>query len=385
MPAAIPILLTPGPLMTSGRTKSAMLRDWGPRDSEFIALNRAVRDRLADLVGGIGTHTTVPMPGSGTLAMEAMLDSFVPHDGKVLVLVNGVYSARMVDMCRYGGRAHVAYETPADTPPDPAEVEARLAADAAITHVAMVDCETTSGILNPLPEVAAAVARQNRGLLLDSVSGLGAVPIDVREAPFDALAASPAKCLEGVPGMSFVIAREAALAACSGNARALSLDLYDQWRSMEQDGRWRFTPPTHVMAALLSALDQLDEEGGVACRAMRYRRNCRLLVEGLRAIGFETLLPDPLQGPVIVTAYAPADPRFDYTRFYGGLRKKGYIIAPGKVVGADTFRIACIGQIGEVEIRGALDAIRRTLSELGVTDCRRAMVPRPAASALTVR
>ncbi|HMK68397.1 MAG TPA: 2-aminoethylphosphonate--pyruvate transaminase, partial [Stellaceae bacterium] len=291
MAPAVPFLLTPGPLTTTDETKRAMLRDWGSRDTDFIALNKWVRERLVALIEGQGTHVAVPMQGSGTFAVEAMLGTFVPRDGKLLLLVNGAYGRRMAQMCRYYGRAHTIYETPEDTPPNPAEVDARLAADPAITHVAVVHCETTSGILNPVAEIGAVVARRGRRFLIDAMSGFGALPLSARSLQFDAVAASANKCLEGVPGVGFVVARKAALESCEGNAGSLSLDLYDQWRALERNGQWRFTPPTHVIAAFARAMEQHEAEGGVAGRGARYSRNCRILIEGLRALGFETLLP----------------------------------------------------------------------------------------------
>jgi len=380
MVPATPLLLTPGPLTTSDETKRAMLRDWGSRDTDFIALNRHVREQLVILAGGLGTHVAVPLQGSGTFAVEAMLGTFVPRAGKLLILANGAYGRRMAQMSRYSGRAHAVYETAEETPPAPSEVSRRLAEDPAITHVAIVQCETTSGILNPVAEVASVVAKHGRRLLIDAMSAFGALPIDAREIQFDALAASANKCLEGVPGIGFVIAREAALAECEGNAPALSLDLHDQWRAMERTGQWRFTPPTHVLAAFASALDQHKREGGTAGRGARYRQNCKILIEGLHDLGFETLLPAPLQAPIIVTVHTPADPRFQFERFYDTLREKGYVIYPGKLTVADTFRIGCIGALGEAEMRGALEAIGRTLREFGVTRCGRA-VPARVASA----
>jgi len=339
-----------------------------------------VRERLVALAGGGGTHVAVPLQGSGTFAVEAMLGTFVPRAGKLLILANGAYGRRMAQMCRYSGRAHAVYETAEDMPPAPSEVGRRLAEDPGITHVAIVHCETTSGILNPVAEVASVVARHGRRLLIDAMSAFGALRVDAREIQFDALAASANKCLEGVPGIGFVIAREAALAECEGNAPALSLDLHDQWRAMERNGQWRFTPPTHVLAAFGSALEQHQAEGGIAGRGARYRRNCGILIEGLRGLGFETLLPERLQAPIIVTVHTPADPRFKFERFYESLREKGYVIYPGKLTVADTFRIGCIGALGEAEMRGALEAIGRTLGEFGVTQCGRA-VPARVASA----
>jgi 2-aminoethylphosphonate-pyruvate transaminase len=378
MPPETPFLLTPGPLTTTAATKQAMLRDWGSRDAAFIALNRRVRERLVELAGGVGTHVAVPLQGSGSFSVEAMLATFVPKQGKLLILVNGAYGKRMIQMCRYSGRAHLAYETAEDVPPDLGEVDRRLAKDASITHVAMVHCETTSGILNPVADMAELVAKRGRRFLVDGMSAFGALPLDASKVPFDALAASANKCLEGVPGMGFVIARKAALAECAGNATSLSLDLHDQWQAMEKNGQWRFTPPTHVIAAFARALEQHEAEGGVAGRGARYRSNCAILIGGLRALGFETLLPERLQAPIIVTVHMPSDPRFQFEPFYDSLSRKGYVIYPGKLTVADTFRIGCIGALGEAEMRGALDAIRATLAELGVERCGPAAAARAA-------
>jgi len=364
-----PWLLTPGPLTTSATVKQAMLHDYGSRDGRFIALNRQVRERLVELIEGGDEFVCVPLQGSGTFVVEAMLGTLVPEDGKLLILVNGAYGERMSRMCLYMNRVAARLDWPEDRPVDPAEVDRVLAEDPGISHVAVVHCETTSGILNPLAEVAAVVARHGRRLLIDAMSALGALPLSSREIPFDAVAASSNKCLEGVPGMGFCVVRRATLAACKGNAPSLSLDLHDQWAAMEKSAQWRFTPPVQVIAAFKQALDEHDREGGVAGRGARYRENCRILVDGMRALGFRTLLPDALQAPIIVTFHMPQDDRFDFEVFYDRLRERGFVIYPGKLTVAPTFRIGCIGRLGASEMRGALAAIRETLEELGVTNC----------------
>jgi len=363
-----PWLLTPGPLTTAESTKRAMLHDWGSRDSAFIAMTARVRRRLVEIAGG-GDLVAVPLQGSGTFVVEAALGTFVPRTGKVLILVNGAYGTRMARICQVMGRAHATLETPEDVPPAPAAVDSALAADPAITHVAVVHCETTSGILNPVCGVAEVVAARGRRLLLDAMSAFGALPVDMGTLGCDAVMASSNKCLEGVPGIGFIVARGAALAECEGNAHSVSLDLHDQWRYVERTGQWRFTAPTHVLAALDHALELFVAEGGVAGRGARYARNCRVLVDGLRALGFETLLPDHLQAPIIVTVRTPADPRFRFETFYEALSRRGYVIYPGKLTVADSFRVGCIGRLGEAEMRGALGAMRVTLEEMGVTDC----------------
>jgi 2-aminoethylphosphonate-pyruvate transaminase len=364
-----PFLLTPGPLTTTRATKEAMLRDWGSRDAEFIAMNARVRARLLELVHGEGSHVCVPLQGSGTFIVEAMIGTLVPPAGKLLVLVNGAYGRRMVRICEYYRRACVVQEAAEDQPVDPAALDAALAGDSAVSHVVVVHCETTSGVLNPVEEIAAVTARRGRRLLVDAMSAFGAIGLDARRVVFDAMVASANKCLEGVPGVGFAIVRRDALEEARGQAPSLSLDLHDQWASMEKTGQWRFTPPTHVIAALDRALEQHAAEGGVAGRGGRYRRNCDLLVSGLRAMGFATLLPDRLQAPIIVTVRMPADPRFDFETFYQALSGRGYVIYPGKLTVADSFRIGCIGALDEPEMRGVLAAIREVVVELGVTSC----------------
>jgi len=362
-----PYLFTPGPLTTSLTTKEAMLHDWGSRDADFIRINRRVRDRLVELAGGAGTHVCVPLQGSGTFIVEAMIGTLVPPAGKLLALVNGAYGKRMVRMCEYYRRACAVIEAPEDQAVDPAALDAALAGDPTITHVVVVHCETTSGVLNPVEAIAAVTARHGRRLLVDAMSAFGALPLDAAQTPFDAAAASANKCLEGVPGIGFAIVRRAALEAAKGNAPSLSLDLHDQWVNMEKTGQWRFTPPTHVMAALDQALSEHAAEGGVAGRGARYAANCRILRHGLRAMGFETLLPEALQAPIIVTVRMPADPRFDFETFYERLSQRGFVIYPGKLTVADSFRIGCIGRLGEAEMCGVLDAIRDIVGEMGVT------------------
>ena len=363
-----PYLLTPGPLTTSDTVKEAMLRDWGSRDRAFIAMNRQMCDRLVALAGAQQSHVCVPLQGSGTFTVEATIATLVPSDGKLLVLVNGAYGTRMVQICRVMGRAVEALEWPEDQCVDPAALKTRLESDTTITHVAVVHCETTSGILNPIEAVAEVVSDRGLALIIDSMSAFGALPLDAGKVPFAAVAASSNKCLEGVPGMGFSLIRRDLLENCQGNATSLSLDLYAQWKGFEQNGQWRFTPPTQVIAAFMRALDEHQAEGGVAGRGARYARNHAVLVEGMEALGFRCLLPKHVQAPIIVTFHMPADPRFDFADFYERLSDKGFLIYPGKLTVADSFRVGCIGRLGEKQMREALEAISAVLDEMGVED-----------------
>jgi len=363
-----PLLLTPGPLTTSAAVKQAMVHDWGSRDAEFLRINRMVLDRIAELAGAAGTHVTVPVQGSGTFAVEAMITSFVPRTGKLLVLINGAYGQRALRIAQIAGRAALALETPEDTSPDLATLDRLLADDPAISHVFAVHCETTSGILNPIAEIADLVARHGRRLLVDSMSAFGALEIDARRVQYDALAASSNKCLEGVPGLGFVVCRSEVLAQCKGNATTLVLDLHDQAEAFARSGQYRFTPPIHVIVALGKAIEEHAAEGGVAGRGRRYRENARVLIDGMRAMGFRTLLGDRLQAPIIVTFHMPTDPKFVFQRFYDGLKDRGYVIYPGKLTVADSFRMGCIGRLYPDHMKGALAAVREVLDELRVSN-----------------
>jgi len=365
-PSGDPWLLTPGPLTTSPAVKEAARHDYGSRDRHFIEINRQVREWLVAIAGGEGTHVCVPLQGSGTFVVEAMLGTFVPRDGVVLILANGAYGHRMAKICEVAGRRFALLETAEDTPVDPQALDRALAGDAETTHVAVVHCETTSGVLNPVEAIARICAKHSRGLLVDAMSAFGALPLDARSTPFEAAVAASGKCLESTPGLGFCIARRESLERTRGNAHALSLDLHDQHVGMERKGQWRFTPPVQTILSLHRALEELEAEGGVAARGGRYRKNLEVLVDGMRGLGFETLLPDAVQAPIIVTFHMPADPRFEFEDFYERMRRRGYVIYPGKLTLAPSFRVGCIGRLGPEEMRGALAAVEGILEEMGV-------------------
>ena len=310
-----PWLLTPGPLTTSATVKAAMQHDFGSRDKRFIAINRRIRERLLDIAGVRDTHVCVPVQGSGTFAVEATIGTLTRLDSHLLILVNGAYGRRIAKICDYYGRRYTVLESAEDVPNDTDAVEQALRTDPTLSHVVAVHCETTSGILNPIEAVAEITASAGRSLIVDTMSAFGAIELDATQIAFDAVVASANKCLEGVPGLGFAIIRKSVLESCAGNAPSLSLDLYDQWQGLEANAQWRFTPPTHVIAAFDQALTEHEAEGGVAGRGARYRRNCDILIDGMRSMGFVPLLADELQAPIIVTFHMPADPKFDFQNF----------------------------------------------------------------------
>jgi 2-aminoethylphosphonate-pyruvate transaminase len=361
-----PILLTPGPLTTALPTRMAMLRDWGSWDSNFNAVTAAVRERLLAVVNAAATHVCVPMQGSGTFSVEAAVNTLVPRTGHVLVLINGAYGTRFAKLTQMMGRRVSVFQTAEEVPTTATDVERLLAGDASITHVGLVHCETSTGILNPLREIAEVVARRCRSLIVDAMSSFAAIPIDAQAMPFDALVAASGKCVEGPPGMGFVIARKSALERCAGNSTSLSLDLFDQWQYMEKTTQWRYTPPTHVLVAFAAALEAFVTEGGQPARLARYTRNCETLVRGMAELGFRPFLDPRIQAPIIVTFHAPADSRYTFRDFYDRVREKGFILYPGKLTQVETFRVGCIGAIGPDEMRHAVNAVRDTLAEMGI-------------------
>jgi 2-aminoethylphosphonate-pyruvate transaminase len=358
------LLFTPGPLTTSASVKQAMLRDLGSRDDEFLAIVRGIRRDLLLLCGpGSSDYEAVPMQGSGTFAIESVISSAVPADGTLLVLVNGAYGRRMVRIAEVHGIRCRQLTFDENVPVNAAAVRDDLARELP-THVAVVHCETTTGLINPVEQIGAVVRDAGCTYVVDAMSSFGGIPLDVAAAGIDFLVSSANKCIEGVPGFAFAIARRTALERCLGRARTLSLDLYDQWAGLERDGQFRFTPPTHVLLAFRRALDELAEEGGVASRAARYQANACALVTGMRKLGFQTYLADEDRSWIITTFRYPRHPVFRFDQFYTRLAEAGFVIYPGKLTHEDCFRIGTVGRIDEHDVRALVAAIREVLSRM---------------------
>ena len=360
-------LFTPGPLTTSPTVKQAMLRDLGSRDFEFIEIVKDIRRRLVALgTAATNDYTAVLLQGSGTFSVEAMLSATVPPAGKVLIVSNGAYGRRLELIAKINHIPTHVVTYPEDCPAQAADVAAALAADPALTHVAVVHCETTSGLFNPVREIGAVAQRYGKVYCVDAMSSFAAVPLDLAEWNIDYLVSSANKCIEGVPGFGFVLARTASLAATAGMARSLSLDLHAQWQGLEKDGQFRFTPPTHALLAFQQALRELEAEGGVAGRAARYRANYETVLAGMRALGFVEYLAPEHQGYIITSFRYPLHANFRFSEFYERLNQHGYVIYPGKVTNADCFRIGHIGRLAPGDMRDLLRAIAAVLDEMQV-------------------
>lgn len=353
------LLLTPGPLTTSRTVKEAMLFDSCTWDDDYnLGVVQTIRQQLVQLATPAEGYTSVLLQGSGSYAVEAVLGSALSAQDKVLIVSNGAYGARMIEMAQRMGVACQPYDCGEVARPDVAEIEKILQADPAISHIAMVHCETTTGMLNPIAEVAVLAQRYGKRYIIDAMSSFGGIPLDVAALNIDYLISSANKCIQGVPGFAFVIARESELAACAGRSRSLSLDLYAQWRCMEDHhGKWRFTSPTHTVLAFAQALKELAAEGGVSARHQRYLTNQRRLVAGMRALGFQPLLDDSLHSPIITAFYSPKAPQYRFDSFYQQLKAQGFVIYPGKVSQSDCFRIGNIGEVYDADITALLTAI----------------------------
>lgn len=356
------LLLTPGPLTTSSGVREAMLRDWCTWDRDYNQLVDTIRNKLVRLAtASFEDYTAVLMQGSGTFCVEAVLSSAVPSDGKLLVLTNGAYGDRMVQIARVHGIETEVIDFGELAPVSAGPVAAMLEKDPAITHVAVVHSETTTGMLNPIGGIGEVAERFGKTFIVDAMSSFGGIPLDVKELRIDYLISSANKCIQGVPGFGFVIAKTDELRKCKGRARTLSLDLYDQWETMEErSGKWRYTSPTHVVHAFHQALSELEEEGGIAKRHERYLRNQQILADGMVRLGYRPLLPKAFQSPFITSFHYPDGGAFSFAAFYERLKQAGFVIYPGKISQADTFRIGNIGEVYPEDMERLLSAVEKS-------------------------
>jgi len=357
------LLLTPGPLSTTKSVKATMLRDWCTWDEEYNAIVQQVRHRLVRLGTDSGDYTAVLMQGSGTFCVEATLTTAVPREGKLLVLANGAYGRRIADIARRCGIAYAVIDSGELSPPDLRRLKTALQTDGEITHVAVVHCETTTGMLNPVEAIGGIVKDDGRTFIVDAMSSFGGIPIDAEKMGADYLISSANKCIQGVPGFGFVIAKQAVLERTRGQARSLSLDLYDQWQTMDvHHGKWRFTSPTHVVRAFFQAMVELEAEGGVYARHSRYCENHRILVAGMQRLGFQPLLPAERQSPIITAFLNPTHTDWSFKAFYAALKSRGFVIYPGKVTDHDTFRIGNIGDVHAEDMRRLIAAVEGVMA-----------------------
>lgn len=352
------LLLTPGPLSTSKSVRGAMLRDWCTWDQDYKDLVQKIRRELVKLATeNFSEYTSVLMQGSGTFCLESVINSMSTADTKLLVLVNGTYGARIAKIARKLNIEVRVSDSGATNPPNLSEVEKILQNDTTISHLVVVHCETTTGILNPLEPISKLANKYNKTFVVDAMSSFGAVKMDINDLGIDFLISSANKCIQGVPGFGFIIARTEEIKKCCGQSTSVALDLYDQWKVMEEKkGKWRYTSPTHVVRAFYQALQELGEEG-VITRQQRYRENQQTLVRGMKKLGFKSVIDAKYQSPIITTFYNPKEEEYNFDKFYHLLKEKGFVIYPGKLMDMDTFRIGSIGAVTPADMKKLVDTI----------------------------
>jgi 2-aminoethylphosphonate-pyruvate transaminase len=362
-------LFTPGPLTTSASVKHAMLHDIGAWDAPLRALVEEIRSGLLDAAGTSkeAGWECVLMQGSGSFGVESAIASLTPRDARLAVVANGAYGERMITMGEMLGIDVVPMRFPEDRVPSASDIDAMLAADPTIHTVAIVHCETTTGLLNDVAAVGEVVRGRRRRLLIDAMSSFGAYALDLEALGCDVLISGANKCIEGVPGFSFVFARRDLLVEAERGTwpRSHSLDLVDQWKAFEASGKFRFTPPTQVLLAFAQALREFRAEGGVSAREKRYRANHGALLEGMRRLGFTPFVAPDAQSHIITTFHCPADDAFEFVEFYDRLTERGLVIYPGKVTGSQCFRIGNIGQLFPSDMEHLVAAIEAVSTEMG--------------------
>lgn len=363
-----PYLLTPGPLTTTPAVKEAMLRDWGSWDADLRAVVASIRSDLLDIADAAQGFECVLLQGSGSYGVEAALGSFAPKNKKTLMLTNGAYGERAIKALSYMNRDFISYETDELEAPSAEEVAALLKSNPDIGAVFLVQCETTSGIVNPIEDIAAVAQKAGCIVILDAMSSFGAMDLSMKRMGIDVLISSANKCIEGVPGFTYILARRDLLEASQGASHSLSLDLYEQWAYMQKSGQFRYTPPTHTLVAFGKALEQHKAEGGAPGRLARYKKTAKALRDGMRRIGLTPLLGDNETGPIIQTFATPRDPNFDFTRFYEGLKQRGFIIYPGKLTKKPSFRVGNMGALDHEVMEMLVDATEATLKAMNIKD-----------------
>jgi 2-aminoethylphosphonate-pyruvate transaminase len=347
--------------------KEAALADMGSRDSEFINVVSQIRKKLLDLAHADRPHyDSVIIQGSGTFGIESVISSAIPDNGMLLNIINGAYGKRISQIARIHAIAVVELIYNETMIPEMNDIEDLLNKYPQITHISVVHGETTTGLLNPLAPIGELAAKYKKSFIVDAMSTFGGYDINVKELNISFMISSSNKCIEGIPGFSFIIAKTSELTSCKSNKRTLSLDLFSQWEGLNSKGQFRFTPPVQVLLAFNRAIEELEIEGGIKARERRYSDNNTLLTIGMKNLGFRLFLSDDVRSHIITSFLYPEDPEFSFEKFYSKLNEKGFIIYPGKLGEIDCFRIGNIGRIYLDDIEKLTDAVEEVLHELKI-------------------
>ena len=360
------ILLNPGPLTTTDSVKfSQVVSDICPREREFGELMKSIQADLTKIAGGNEKYTTVLIAGSGTASVEATISSVVPEDTKLLVINNGAYGQRIIEIAKAYGIETVELKYKYGNPPDIGEMEEILSNDTSVSSIAMVHHETTTGLLNPLSEVGSLAKKYDKLLIIDAISSFAGIPFSISENNVDFMISSSNKCIQGVPGCSFIICKISELEKSKNIRRSVYFHLFDQYDFMINHLQMRFTPPVQVLYALRQAIDEFFEEGAEN-RYKRYCANNKVLTDGMLELGFQPYLPNAPQSRLLTTYYEPKHPNFSFNKMHDLLYERGFTIYPGKLANMDTFRVANMGALIKTDILNYIDNLKEVLKELKI-------------------
>lgn len=362
------ILLNPGPSTTTDTVKYAqVVPDICPREKEFAGLMKGLREDLVRIVhGDTQKYTSVLFCGSGTLNIDVCLNSLLPAGKKILVVNNGAYSTRAVEICEHYGMPHIDLKFPVDQQPDLALVEKTLRDDPDIALVHTTHNETGTGILNPIREIGALAHRYGAVFTVDTTSTYAMRPIDIEADNIDFCMASAQKGLMAMTGLSFVVGNRALIEASAAYpTRSYYCNLFLQYDYFEKTGEMHFTPPVQTIYAALQALKEYWAEGEEAKWA-RHTRVFNAIHAGLDELGFRDAVRREWQSGLVVSVVYPDDPNWNFEKVHDYCYERGFTIYPGKISTTNTFRLCALGAIDEADIRDFFVVFRAALKELGV-------------------
>jgi 2-aminoethylphosphonate-pyruvate transaminase len=363
-------LLSPGPVTTTRNVKFAALADFDPCSAEFISITKDVQSRLLKLCGADESYACIFVQGAGTQAVESVLSGLAPaRGGKTLVVSNGEHGERAANILQRLNLPYVRIDLKAGTPVAAEDIRPLLQSDRSMTHIWLAHCDSGTGTVNPIGDIAAIANDLGRQVILDATATMGALPISAATDAISAIVGTSSVCIQALPGLSFCVVKKDLLNSSMGRSQSFSQDLFEEWRNLESSGQFRFSAPTHLVAALQRALKELVEEGGHDARRMRYERNARVVLSGMRKLGFTPLLADENAGPIVQVILAPADGSYNYDHFHAALASRGFSIAPGRIANLATFRVGTAGNLDATTMNAFIDALKDSVGALGIQDC----------------
>ena len=362
------ILLNPGPATTTDSVKNAMVvEDICPREKDFGQLLDRIKDDLVRVVHGENDYLATLFTASGTGGLEAAITSAVPKGKKLLVVDNGAYGARMANIAKTFGIEVVHYKLEYGDYPDLAAIDDLLRKNPETSHLALVHHETTTGMLNPVQEICDLSRRYNVEVIVDCMSSYAGIPIDIKKWDTGFLISSSNKCIQGMPGLVFVIFKKSLLPAIQNQKRSFYFDLYSQYTGFQKTGQMQYTPPVQVAYALRQAIDEYFAEGEMN-RWKRYRESWETLCSGLKQLGFQFLLPRQYESQILLAIIEPNHPAYNFDSMHDYLYQRGFTVYPGKGAKEATFRLSILGDLSKTDIEAFLKELKGYLLQARVIE-----------------